>query len=256
MTEPAGPSEIAVKTFTISVETPDGAMPPARVQVPDIPMGLADLVMPMYELCNGATALAIRHSESLGKKVTCGPGCGVCCRQLVPLSIPEAIFLAEHVTGFAPQRSAALQKRFTDARSILRHNGLLDKICAIDGHEDHIGIAFAYFQLGIPCPFLSEESCGIHPVRPCACREFNVTSQPGCCADPLRKKIDRVFIHRKMTAALAKTAAHLTGANQTLIPFPLLFDWYESHTEYTALRWKGIGLFDVMLEFALGKKGG
>ena len=256
MTEHAGPSDIAVKTFTITVETPDGAMPPAQVQVPDIPMGLADLVPPMYELCNGATALATRHSESLGKKVTCGPGCGVCCRQLVPLSIPEAVFLAEHVKGLVPERSDAIQKRFTDARSILRHNGVLDKICAIDGHEDHIGIAFAYFQLGIPCPFLSEESCGIHPVRPCACREFNVTSQPGCCADPLRKKIDRVFIHRKMTAALAKTAAHLTGANQTLIPFPLLFDWYESHTEYAALRWKGIGLFDVVLQFALRGKFG
>ena len=254
MTEHAGASEIAVKTFTITVETPDGAMPPARVQVPDIPMGLADLVPPMYKLCNGATALAVRRSESLGKKVTCGPGCGVCCRQLVPLSIPEAIFLAEHVKGLAPERSAALQKRFENAWSILRRNGLLDKLCTTNGHERDAGTALAYFRLGIPCPFLSDESCGIRPVRPCACREFNVTSQPGFCAEPLQKKIDRVAIHRKMTAALAKAAAHLTGANETLVPLPMLFDWCENHAEYAALRWKGIGLFDVMLQFALGKK--
>ena len=72
MDDHTNPSEIAVKSFTITVETPDGAMPPARVQVPDIPTGLADLVLPVYELCNGATALAIRRSESLGKKVACG----------------------------------------------------------------------------------------------------------------------------------------------------------------------------------------
>jgi Fe-S-cluster containining protein len=256
MTEQADPSGIPVKTFTIIVETPDGAMPPARVQVPDIPMGLADLVPPMYELCNGAIALAIRRSESMGKKVTCGPGCGVCCRQLVPLSIPEAIFLAEHARGLAPDRSAALQERFEDARSILHHSGLLEKIRAFNGHEDDLGTAAAYFRLGIACPFLSAESCGIHQVRPCACREFNVTSPPKFCADPLRKKTDRVAVHRKMTTALARAAARLTGAQQALVPLPLLFDWYESHSEYAALRWKGIGLFDVMLEFALGRKVG
>lgn len=158
--------------------------------------------------------------------------------------------------GLAPERSAALQKRFEDARSILRRNGLLDKLCTADGHDRDAGTALAYFRLGIPCPFLSEESCGIHAVRPCACREYNVTSQPGSCADPLQKKIDRIAIHRKMTAALAKTAAHLIGVNETLIPLTLLFDWYENHTEYAALRWKGIGLFDEMLDFALRGKSG
>jgi Fe-S-cluster containining protein len=254
MPEPADPSEIMVKTFTLTVETPDGALPPVRVQVPDIPMGLADIVPPIYELCNGATSLATRKSESEGKTVTCGPGCGVCCRQLVPLSIPEAVFLAEHVNGLLPDRSEMVKKRFADALSIIRRHDVLDKIRSTDRHEDDLGTALAYFRLGIPCPFLSEESCGIHPVRPCACREFNVTSPPLCCADPLQKKIERVTIHRKMTAALARAASRLIGTKPTLIPLPLLFDWYESHAEYAALRWKGIGLFDVMLTFALGKK--
>jgi Fe-S-cluster containining protein len=254
MPEQSGPSEITVKTFTLCVETPDGAMPPVKVQVPDIPMGLADLVPPMYEMCNAATALAVRKSVSEGKKVTCGPGCGVCCRQLVPLSIPEAVFLAEHVKGLESQQSEAIQKRFDAALSVVLHNNILDKICAIDGHENDMGIALEYFRLNIPCPFLSEDSCGIHQVRPCACREFNVTSHPQFCADPLRRKIDRVVIHRKMTEALARAASRLIGAQPMLVPFPLLFDWYESHAEYAALRWKGIGLFDMMLTCAIGRK--
>jgi hypothetical protein len=34
-----------------------------------------------------------------------------------------------------------------------------------------------YFLQGVACPFLEAESCGIHPDRPLACREYLVTSR-------------------------------------------------------------------------------
>jgi Fe-S-cluster containining protein len=250
---PADHSHTPLKTFTLRVETPDGALPPAQVRVPDTPMGLSDLVPPVYELCNGAAQLAIRRSESEGKPVRCGPGCGACCRQLVPLSMPEAIFLVEYIEQLAPQRSAAIKNSFAAGLAAIEQSGLLDKLYTIDRQKDDVAIALAYFQLGIACPFLDQESCGIHQLRPCACREFNVTSPPAFCADPLQGTIERVTIHRKMTAALAQTAARLLGLQPVLIPFPLIYDWYGNHTEYAALQWKGIGLFELMLSVALGK---
>ncbi|HUI92091.1 MAG TPA: YkgJ family cysteine cluster protein [Chitinivibrionales bacterium] len=254
MTDRSDPLEIPVKAFTIIVETPDGAMPPARVQVPDAPMGLSDLVPPVYELCNGATALAIKKSRRQGRTVTCGPGCGACCRQLVPLSIPETIFLAGYIEGLAPEKRIALKERFDDALDVLRCGGLLDTLRIADGHERGPETALAYFRLGVPCPFLSEESCGIHPVRPCACREYNVTSEPEFCADPLQGKIKRLTVHRKMTTALARAAAGLTGTKEELVPLVMLFTWCERYREVAAMRWKGIGMFEVMMECALGKK--
>jgi Fe-S-cluster containining protein len=257
MPENAGTPDVTVKTFTLRVETPDGALPPVQVQVPDIPMGLADLVPFMYELCNSATALAIQKSGSMGKPVTCGPGCGVCCKQLVPLSVPEAVFLAHYVEGLAPEQSGEIKKRFAASLTVVRESGVLETITALDKKEDDdSAIANAYFSLNIPCPFLSANSCGIHRVRPCACREFNVTSLPQFCADPLQKKIARIVIHRKMTAALAHAASRLTGARPELVPFPFLFEWYERNEEYAALRWKGIGLFDLMLSAAMGENAG
>jgi Fe-S-cluster containining protein len=253
MTEHIDSSGTTVKTFTLKVETPDGALPPAQVQVPDLPMGLADIVPPMYQLCDGVTALAVRRSESEGNKLSCGPGCGVCCRQLVPVSIPEAIFLAQYVMQLPADRSTQLQRFFSDAISRIGQAGLLDKLQSIDDREDGAEIALEYFRLGIACPFLTEDSCGIHPFRPCACREFNVTSPAQCCADPLQGKIERIPLHRKMTTALALTAARLLGTKPALIPFPLILHWYERYQKYAELRWKGIGLFELMLAFGLGQ---
>jgi Fe-S-cluster containining protein len=39
----------------------------------------------------------------------------------------------------------------------------------------------------MPCPFLEDESCSIHPDRPLVCREYLVTSPAELCAGPRRK---------------------------------------------------------------------
>ena len=48
-----------------------------------------------------------------------------------------------------------------------------------------------YFQLGIPCPFLEEESCSIYHDRPITCREYLVTSPPAAL---------RIFPPQKISA--------------------------------------------------------
>lgn len=253
MHENAEEPEIQVKTFTLKVETPDGTLPPVRVQVPDVAMGLADVVPPVYQMCSGMTELAIRRSDAEGKKVSCNAGCGVCCRQLVPLSIPEAIFLAEYIYQQPADRSQLIRSLFADAVSRINQAGLLDRIRTIDQREDGTEIALEYFRLSIACPFLINESCGIYQFRPCACREFNVTSSPHHCDDPQGRQVDRIRIHRKMTSALAQLTARLTGTTATLIPFPLILEWYENNQDIATLRWKGIGLFELMITIALGQ---
>ena len=59
----------------------------------------------------------------------------------------------------------------------------------------------AYFALGIPCPFLEEESCSIHPDRPLVCREYLVTSPAELCAGPTQEGVTPVPVPKVSLAA-------------------------------------------------------
>jgi Fe-S-cluster containining protein len=61
------------------------------------------------------------------------------------------------------------------------------------------------FSRGNPCPFLIERACSIHPMRPMACRQFNVfvtSCEEGedpfhtrrhDVMDPVKKHVDQAF---------------------------------------------------------------
>src|SRR5512139_543168 len=102
--------------ITVSIETPDGQLPPATVRVPDIPMELSNLVPPMQQLCNGVVGLALRREAQGGARLSCGKGCGVCCCQLVPLAGPEAYFLLEYLQSLPPERKNVIASRFARVR--------------------------------------------------------------------------------------------------------------------------------------------
>jgi len=82
--------EPRLQVITMSIETPDGRLPLASVQVPEMPMGVAHLVPPMQQLCNGVVGLALRRQAQGRARLSCGKGCGVCCCQLVPLAADVA----------------------------------------------------------------------------------------------------------------------------------------------------------------------
>ena len=65
----------------------------------------------------------------------------------------------------------------------------------------------AYFALGVACPFLVDGSCGIRPVRPLACREYLVTSDPAYCATREDGKIVRISSTRDVIAGFGRVSA-------------------------------------------------
>jgi Putative zinc- or iron-chelating domain len=50
-------------------------------------------------------------------------------------------------------------------------------------------LGLGYFALGIACPFLEEERCTIHKIRPLRCREYQVVSPAELCAHPDTREI-------------------------------------------------------------------
>jgi Fe-S-cluster containining protein len=243
---------VRVKEFTIAIETPDGRLPPARVSVPDIAMTLGEVVPPAQQLADGCVRLAVDAARRTGREISCRKGCGACCVQLVPLSIPELCFMVSTVREQGAEYESAVRSRFGSLESALREQGLWEKLEGLSGNGDDSAAAAEYFSAGIPCPFVENGACSIHPWRPVACREYNVISPPSHCSNPLTSKVERIRIHRRMTTALAKLASEFLESPVRLIPMPMLYSFWDNHPELNKASWPAPVLFDRMLTHALG----
>ncbi len=105
------------------------------------------ILLTMQQTINDGVAQAIGEGEQAERKLACGRGCATCCRThgdipVYPLELMGMYWFAvEKLAGDIRQR----------VRTQLENHQRLDS-----------------------CPFLVDEACAIHPVRPMACRLFNV----------------------------------------------------------------------------------
>jgi Fe-S-cluster containining protein len=100
-----------------------------------------------YALIDQGVDAAIRLESDKGRTLACAKGCSSCCRchldiPVYPLEVMGIYwFVIEQLSGEPRQRI---------------HDQLAD------------------YRPGQPCPFLVDGACGIHALRPLACRQFNV----------------------------------------------------------------------------------
>jgi Fe-S-cluster containining protein len=170
-----GDSGARFTEMRVTLNTPEGPIR-GSVQVDTGPIFLADLVSTAQELTNILVARANRREEKAGHPISCRAGCGACCRQMVSLSIPECFYLADYLDSFDSARRKEVQDRFDAAEAELTRRGITEFFDRADyDDEAALKLAVDYFYLGIPCPFLVEESCSIHEHRPVVCRDYNVS---------------------------------------------------------------------------------
>jgi Fe-S-cluster containining protein len=180
------------------------------ITVPSGPVPAADVVQALQGLVN-----AVVTAAEAGKAISCRKGCGACCRQLVPVSRTEAERLLSTVAALPAERRAVLKGRFAAAEAALAAADLKER----KGRPDR-ELSTAYFALGIPCPFLEEESCSIHPDRPLVCREYLVTSPAELCAGPEQEGVTPVPVPKVSLAARS-----LQDEREDWFPLALLMDW-------------------------------
>ncbi|WP_422036477.1 YkgJ family cysteine cluster protein [Reyranella sp.] len=180
------------------------------ITVPSGPVPAADVVPALQGLVN-----AVVSAAEAGKAISCRKGCGACCRQLVPISRTEAERLLSTVAALPAERRAVLEGRFATAEAALAAVDLKER----KGRPDR-ELSTAYFALGIPCPFLEEESCSIHPDRPLVCREYLVTSPAELCAGPEQEGVTPVPVPKVSLAARG-----LQDEREEWFPLALLLDW-------------------------------
>jgi Fe-S-cluster containining protein len=194
---------------TVSVATE----PIHRVDLLHVIQGLSDV------LVKGAAE---------GVPVTCSKGCSACCYQIVPVSEVEAIHLANLISGMRPDRRAAVEARFAGAAAKLKAAGLFDDLSngTETPRERRREAAYAYFSLGIPCPFLEDRACSIYEHRPLRCREFLAVSSPAFCDTAGDDRIETLALPLKLSNALFRF-----GGKVKMIPLSLLLEHPLEHEQ-------------------------
>ena len=136
------------------------------------------LLMDAYHIVDKGIKKTIEAERKKGRSLACYRGCSTCCSThkdipVYPLEITGITwYVTEKMSG--PERQV-LKKQLSDYRK------------------------------SPPCPFLIEGACSVHPVRPMACRQFNVFGNP-CekgedpyytrredVMDPVKKHVDQAF---------------------------------------------------------------
>lgn len=210
-----------------------------RIPAPAGPASMRQLLPVLRSLTNQMVEKAVGVVEGEGCHVSCRKGCGACCRHLVPVVEAEARFLLAFVSELPEPRRGVVLARFAEARRRLVGSGLLPRVENREGlaSKERQTLGLDYFALGIPCPFLEEEACSIHDVRPMSCRQYLVTSPAERCANPATEQLDVVSLPASVWDAVAAVDKDPSRPDRLpWQPLVLALDWAREHLEEPPAR--------------------
>ena len=197
-----------------------------EASVPDARISALEMMSVFQKITNQTVAYSIELTERTGRKISCKAGCGACFKQPVPVTLLEAEHLNQLVKKMPEQQQQRVRARFKHHIEAVTDAGLLDgleNITDLATGQKH-RLAKEYFDLGLDCPFLENQSCGIYKDRPLQCREFLVTSDPRFCAELDPDRIEHVEQPVSMATALRKLSLdsqNTTGRGWILMIFAM-----------------------------------
>jgi Fe-S-cluster containining protein len=240
-----------MRQISFRLDLPEGRIE-GQIELPQDQMRLVDLASRALGLSTTVADIGTRIAVRLGRQVSCSKGCGACCRQVVPVSPPEAIMLAEYVAAMPSDIRIRTQNRFAEAVRKLERTGILPKLAPLQdpsslSKEDMHTLSRAYFQQQIACPFLEDESCSIYASRPSRCREYLVISPATHCRNPFEQRVERLPISIRLSQALARMWAEATQTRLQLVPLTLALQWSSEHNSYIGIGADSRQMLDALL---------
>lgn len=189
------------------------------------------LLPTLHELSNRVVEGVEEKVKKNGLQVSCRKGCGACCRQPVPISPAEARLLAGIVENLPEEARTVIRERFDDAVRRLDESGLRERATHYHrlSNDEVQAMVYEYFRLGIPCPFLEDESCSIYPFRPLVCREYLVISPAEHCATLAEDQIQRLQFPVSVAAAFAGMEGVAEPGQNIYLPLILALEWSEAN---------------------------
>lgn len=208
---------------------------PVRMQF-NVPADRVKLrrMLPLFnQMSNAFVEMGARELGSQGMKISCKAGCGACCRQLVPVSEAEAYELRDLVDRMPEPRRIEIRERFREGMQQLNDAKFFERLeLASQGSEaDYQEAVREYFTYGIACPFLENESCSIHTVRPVSCREYLVTSPPEYCASADGKGVNNVNQLLQVKESVISIARNKPSEELPYVPMIRILEWTDANKE-------------------------
>jgi Fe-S-cluster containining protein len=156
---------------------------PARLRFPEDEKRLPwlALLLEIQFITNQGVATAIKSD---GRGLACARGCATCCRSQPDIPVYPLELMG--ITWYAVEKLQG-EVRARVRQQLLRHR-----------------------ELGA-CPFLVDEACAMHPLRPMACRQFNVFNavcEPGEDAFHTRRGDVLTPDRKRMHEALREMLRH------------------------------------------------
>lgn len=139
--------------------------------------------------------------------------------------------LSEWIDAQPEERIEVLRARFRDAALRIEESGLaqsLRNVPLTNKAKTHT-LGLRYFALGIPCPFLEEERCTIHPIRPLRCREYTVASPAEHCGHPETKEVIGIKPPVLLSRILGQWNASGDKEPSSFILLTMLDEWVAAH---------------------------
>lgn len=204
-----------------------------KIPVPKAPVRAREL-LPIFRAFAGAFEnTAVEAVGEIGRAVSCRKGCGACCRQLVPVAQCEVYMLRDLVEGFTEPHRSVIKQRFAEAIARVEAAGLRERLSEPGRHSEEEAkvLADEYFALGIPCPFLEEESCSIHPERPIRCREYLVTTPAEKCVYPAGDDVKTVPLPAKTSVPVMRLDDDSAHPYLRWVPLIFALEFAEAHAE-------------------------
>ncbi|HTK38311.1 MAG TPA: YkgJ family cysteine cluster protein [Pyrinomonadaceae bacterium] len=188
-------------------------------------------MLPVFQkMTNSFVDVSVQAMNEIGETISCKAGCGACCHQPVPIAEVEVYQIAELVENMPEPRRSEIKKRFAEAVDHFESIGWFERIRKAGNLKmpdnpqfiptELLDAAIEYFNEGIPCPFLENNSCSIHENRPLSCREYLVTSPAESCSRPTGETVKKVPLLIRPSRSLPHLGA--TGSLSGIGVLPLI----------------------------------
>jgi Fe-S-cluster containining protein len=201
-------------------------------QLPEGPVSPTVLLPVLRSLSDSLCNLSIRAAAQMGERLSCREGCAACCRHAVPISPAEAREISHWLDDQCEERQATLRERFRQTATQLEESGIAQAVREAAKTPDRPtlhDLGLKYFSLWISCPFLEDERCIIHEIRPMRCREYLVVSPAEHCSHPETKQIVSVKQPVSLSQIASGWDANGDARTPELIVLTMLDEWVAQH---------------------------
>jgi len=229
-------------TISLSIDI-FGRNVPVSAKVANRQATLAEIVPLARELTDRIVQQTIESLSDEGIEITCGKGCGACCRYLVPLSVPEVFRLTGELLDISAERgSVILQSSIEAAKTIIESRPELGGFgeCSSDAGQTADFMEEVnkwYNSLEMDCAFLRDGICTIYDIRPLACREHIVTGPADLCRSGQGHEPHVVPLPVSVLDCLAELTAELEGGEVESVMMPLALPWAHNNPERGQRKW-------------------